>query len=87
MKAIWRCDACLHSSPDPLIDGGCKTSFDNRFGAPIKALKNVFQVCEFSREADEIVHQMWWYTDDAVCTSPIARGRQMTSPKHDTMPS
>lgn len=52
----------------------------------IKALKDVFQVCEFSREADEIVHQMWWYTDDAVWTSPIARGRQMTSPNTTPCP-
>jgi hypothetical protein len=57
----------------------------DRFRPSINALKDMFQVCNLFREADKIVHQIWWQTGDAVRISHcllIAKGRHMTSPKY-----
>jgi len=48
---------------------GQKRCLRDLFGAPIDALKDMFQVSNLRREVDEMVHQIWWYTGDVVCTS------------------
>jgi len=60
--------ACIAPSI-PRLAVGEKRRSRNRFGALIDASKDLFQVCHLLREAEKIVHQIWWDTGDAVCTS------------------